>query len=316
MKTLLSLIASVGLVGLVNLGGCVGGIEEDGPPVQPTLPPDGDGNNNGDNPAGGDLSEAKALYDSGVYGVVKAKCTAGACHLENQLGGSVSKFVAIDATSGWQMATNYSAVVGIYDAASAPVLTKIAPANHYGITYTPVEITGITAWLNKEIELRNGQPGGTDPVTGTETLGAAAERVLQQFAGCMNIDDFRVANFADAWGNLGSGEGDCKVCHENGGEGYIATDQETKFFQRLTKNKWEFLMYFTPDLTEGAVGATMRENRASFYGVAEGLDPHREHPRFNAGDNSQGIIALKQFTVLTAARVLAGGCAPGNLQTH
>ena len=310
MKTLLSLIATAGLVG------CVGGIDE--PPVvtDPLDTPDGDGNQNGDNPVGADLTEAKALYDSGVYGTVKAKCTSGACHLENQIGGSVSKFVSVEPTRGWQTATNYSAVVGIYDAASAPILTKIAPANHYSVTYTPAEIAGITTWLNKEIELRNGQPGGTDPVTTTETLGAAAERVIQQFAGCMHIDDFRQANMADAWGNMGSDEGDCVQCHENGGEGFIATDQETKFFQRLTKNKWEFLMYFTPDLTMGATGAKMQENRASFYGVAEGRDPHREHPRFNAGDDSQGIIALKSFYELTQLRVAAGGCAPGNLQTH
>ena len=66
---LLTAIAAFGLVG------CVGGISSEG--GDPLQSPDGDGNDNGDNPAGSDLSAAKQLFDSNVYPVINAKCTGG-----------------------------------------------------------------------------------------------------------------------------------------------------------------------------------------------------------------------------------------------
>lgn len=307
MKTLLSLIASIGLVG--GLVGCVGGIEE---PIDPLTTPDGDGNENGDNPAGSDLSEAKALFDTTVYSPLKTKCGQAACHGEGGVGGSITKFVATDAARGWQVATNYSALRGLYDATTAPILTKIA-AGHEATTYESTEIAAITAWLNKEIELRNGQPGGTDPTQG-ETLGAAAERVMQQFAGCLNVDDMQATNFAPAWGNKGSNEGQCEQCHGNGDYEFLANDDPAKMLRRLTMNKMEYLMYFTPSLVDGAAAAKMSVNRASFNGVCNGLDPHREHPRFNCEDDDQAILALQELYNLTSARVLSGnGCVPGTL---
>lgn len=308
MKTLLSLLVASTMVA------CVGGIEE--PPVtenpvpEPLETPDGDGNENGDNPAGGDLTEAKSLFDSGVYNVVKTKCTGGSCHNESGVGGSATKFVADDAVRGWQIATNYSALVSFYVPTSAPILTKIA-SGHESVEYDPAEVTAITAWLNKELELRNGQP--VMPPTGGETLGAAAERVMQQFAGCLSVDDFQAVDFGLKWGNKGSGEGQCEQCHSNGYYGALMNNDNQKMERRLKTKKYEFLMYFTPDLTQGPTGAKMVVNRASFYGVSEGLDPHREHPTFNAGDDDQAIIALKDLYDLTQARVLAGGCAAGTL---
>lgn len=306
MKTLLSLLVASTLVA------CVGGIEE--PPVnpvpEPLETPDGDGNENGDNPAGGDLTEAKALFDSGVYSTLKTKCGAAGCHSETGVGGSITKFVADDAARGWQIAVNYSALVGIYVPTSAPILTKIE-SNHEGVSYEPNETAAITAWLNKELELRNGQPttGGTEP------LGAAAERVMQEFAGCLNVDDFLAVDFGLKWGNKGSNEGQCEQCHSNGYYGALMNNDNQKMHRRLTMKKYEFLMYFTPDLTGGPTLAKMVPNRASFYGVAEGLDPHREHPEFNAGDDDQAIIALKDLYDLTQARIASGtGCVAGNLQ--
>jgi hypothetical protein len=308
MKTLLSLLVASTVVA------CVGGIEE--PPVnpvpEPLETPDGDGNDNGDNPAGGDLTAAKALFDSGVYSTLKAKCGAAGCHSESGVGGSITKFVADDPARGWQVATNYSALVSFYVPSSAPVLTKIE-AGHESVTnYTDIEETAITAWLNKELELRNGQP--TQPTGGGETLGAAAERVMQQFAGCLNVDDFLAVDFGLKWGNKGSEEGQCEQCHSNGYYGALMNNDNQKMHRRLTMNKYEFLMYFTPDLTGGPTAAKMVPNRASFYGVAEGLDPHREHPEFNANDDDEAILALKSLYDLTQARVASGtGCIPGAL---
>ena len=61
---LAAMIAAVGLVG------CVGGISSEG--GNPLDSDDGDGNNNGDNPAMGDLTAAKMLFDTNVYPVVAA----------------------------------------------------------------------------------------------------------------------------------------------------------------------------------------------------------------------------------------------------
>ncbi len=308
MKTLLSLLLASTLVA------CVGGIEE--PPVNPVPnplgTPDGDGNDNGDNPAGGDLTAAKQLFDSGVYSTLKAKCTGGACHNETGTGGSVTKFVADDPARGWQIATNYAALVSFYVPTSAPVLTKIANG-HEGVEYLPTEVDAITAWLNKELELRNGQPNM--PPGGGETLGAAGERVMQEFAGCLNIDDFLAVDFGLKWGNKGSNEGQCEQCHTNGAFRFLANNDNQKMHRRLTKEKYEFLMYFTPDLTNGPAAAKMIVNRPAFYGVAEGLDPHREHPQFNANDDDIAIIALKDLYDRTQARIAGGkvGCLPGAL---
>ena len=312
MKTIL-MLASVGL--MASLAGCVGGLDVPQMTTDPLATPDGDGNDNGDNPVGADLSAAKALFDSGVYTVISAKCSTGACHQQAGAGGSITKFVATDASEGWQIATNYGALVGTFDAASAPILNKIAGGHQNVTPYTAAEKTAITSWLNKEIELRNGQEGGTSP-TAPETLGAASERVTNAFASCMNITDFQTADMANKWGNKGSNEGPCKTCHVNGGYGFIASDDEGRFFNRVTTNKWEFLQYFTANLTMGAAAATMEVNRVSFNGVSQNKDPHREHPRFNSTDNDQAIQALQQFYTLTMARVTAGGCTPRILQTQ
>ncbi len=299
MRTiLLAALAAVGLVG------CVGGISSEG--GDPLDSPDGDGNDNGDNPAGSDLSAAKKLYDTNVYSVVNAKCTGGACHSETATGSTLTRFVATDPTKGWQLATNYAALVGNYAASAAPILLKIK-AGHQSKTYTPTEEANITAWLNKEVELRNGQT--TPPPSGSETLSQATERVLSEFAGCMSKTNFDAANMAGAWGNLNSGQGQCVTCHTNGGFGMIISAQSQPFYDALSVRKNYFLQYLTVDLTTGTATAKVIVNETSFKGVATGQDPHREHPTFNATNNN-GMTALKAFYASTMARKAAGTCDP------
>ncbi len=300
MRTiLLAALAAVGLVG------CVGGISSEG--GDPLDSPDGDGNDNGDNPAGSDLSAAKMLYDTKVYGIVNAKCTGGACHSENATGTTLTRFVATDATKGWQLATNYAALVGNYAASAAPILTKIKAGHKTVVQYTPTEEANITAWLNKEVELRNGQT--TPPPMGAETLSQATERVLSEFAGCMSKTNFDAANMAGAWGNMNSGQGQCRTCHINGGFGMLISDVSTDFYNGLSVKKYYFLQYLTVDLTMGTAAAKVIVNTTSFKGVSAGLDPHREHPTFNATTNA-GMTALNAFYTSTMARKTAGTCDP------
>lgn len=297
--TLLAALAAVGLVG------CVGGISSEG--GDPLDSPDGDGNDNGDNPAGSDLSAAKLLFDTNVYPVVNAKCSGGACHSESATGATVTRFVATDAAKGWQTATNYAALVGNYAASAAPILTKIK-AGHQSKTYTTQEEANITAWLNKEVELRNGQT--TPPPTGTETLSAATERVISEFAGCMSKTNFDTANMAQAWGGMQANNNqECDNCHVNGGNGFVASRVSTQFYNIFSVKKYYFLQYLTVDLTGGAAAAKIIVNTTSFRGVGTNQAPHLEHPTFNPTDN-QGMTALNAFYTATMARKAAGTCDP------
>lgn len=308
-----SLLAALAAVGLV---GCVGGIDSGGgtgPAPDPLTTGDGDGNDNGDNPAGGDLTAAKQLFDNGVFPLIQ-KCGGVACHGEAALGATLTRFVADDAARGWQIATNYTAVVGNYVAANAGMITYIDGRNHQGMPdWSATEKAAITAWLDKELELRSGQPvepGPGDPGT-TETLAQATERVLSEWAGCMTVANFNAANMAQAWGAMqAQNNQECDNCHANGDGGFFATRyQPQRFFDILQTKKYFFLQYMTVDLTNGAAEAKIVINDMSMRGVANGQDPHREHPRFNA-DNNQGRNALLQFYNATMQRKQNGECAP------
>jgi hypothetical protein len=293
---LLTALATIGLVG------CVGGIESGGGEPRPE---DGDdGNDNGDNPTGTDLTAAKQLFDTNVYSIVNAKCTGGACHSETAAGATLTRFVATDAARGWQVATNYQALVGNYVPASAPILTYLANG-HKSQTFTADEKTKIEGWLNKELELRAGQTTPTPP--GQETLAQASQRVLAEFNGCMTQDDMQQTNFASAWANLGSGEGACQQCHTTGGEGFWANANTAQTYTVLSTRQYYFLQYLTVDLTQGAAAAKVKVNDTSFLGVYNGQDPHREHPRFNMPNNN-GMTALKALEARVAAKKAAGTC--------
>jgi hypothetical protein len=294
--TLLAAIATVGLVG------CVGGIEQ-GP--DPLTSPDGDGNDNGDNPAGENLAAAKQLFDTNVFSIVTAKCSGGACHSETATGATLTRFVATDPAKGWQVATNYQALVGNFTLTAAPILTLVKPGTHKGVVYTADEDLKITAWLQKEVELRNGQT--TPPPPGAESLSQASDRVLAEFNGCMTKADFDAANMAAAWGNLGSDEGPCQNCHATGGEGFIANATGTMAWDVISSRKYFFLQYLTVDLLGGPTMAKMMVNETSFRGVSNGQAPHLEHPRFNALNN-QGMTALRLFFDTVIAKKAAGTC--------
>lgn len=298
----ISLLAAIATVGLV---GCIGSVEQGGNPLETG---DGDGNENGDNPAGSDLTAAKQLFDTNVFGIINAKCTGAACHAETSQGATLTRFVATDPAKGWQTATNYVAVVGNYTAPAAPVLTKITPGTHYAVVYSDDEVTKITAWLTKEVELRNGQT--TPPPSGAETLAQASERVLAEFAGCMTLEDFQAADMADGWGDMNAQNNQqCENCHATGGEGFVASRNETFFWNVFSNRKYYFLQYLTVDLLGGPAAAKVIMNQTSFRGVATAMPPHNEHPTFNAGLNSQGMQALREFYDSVMAKKMAGTCA-------
>jgi hypothetical protein len=297
MRNLLALIASVGLVG------CVGSVD---PPIFD------DGNDNGDNPAMADLTEAKRLFDSNVYGTINASCTGTACHSEDAQGSTLTRFVAKDPAKGWETAVNYTGLVANFTTA-APILGKIEAGTHYGKSYTQEQKDKIVEWLAKEVELRNGQPN--QPQTpGGETLSQAAERVMSAFAGCMTIENFTAANMGPAWANINSNEGQCKRCHANGESMFIANQDNATAFSIISTRKMFWLQYFTVDLTGGAALAKVIPNQYSFQGVYNRQPPHVGHPTFTHPNNA-GMQALTTFYNSTTA-ALGTGCAPKVLQNQ
>lgn len=299
MRNLLALlIASAGLVS------CVGSVD----------PPDtvdiNDGNTTTtNNPTGADLKAAQALFDANVYPIINAKCSGNACHAETAAGSTLTRFVATSAGNGWQVATNYVGLVGNFTT-SAPILTKIANG-HQGTSYTTDEKDKITAWLAKEVELRNGQT--TPTPTGAETLSQAADRVMSQFAGCMTLADFQATNMAAAWANINSNEGQCKRCHVNGESSFIANADPATAFSVIGSKKMYWLQYFTVDLSQGAAAARVTMNGVSFKGVSNRTAPHLTHPTF-AYPNNAGVTALNAFYQRTQANITAGGCQPKTLE--
>jgi hypothetical protein len=295
----------------VSLVGCVGDVDSMGPGDEPVNDPQ-----TTNNPAGGDLAAAKKKFDDNIYPMINMKCSGAACHSQAGTGGSVTKFVATLAVDGHKTATEYTALVGNFTSSAAPILTMIKGGNHKGATYASADEAKIVEWLDAEVTARNVPPGTTPPTTG-ETLSQATERVLSGFAGCMQYTDFQTANMANAWGNLtATNNQQCENCHATGGEGFIASRSSQFFYDVVSTKKYFFLQYFTVDLTQGATAAKVVINQASFLGVSQGQDPHREHPRFNATTNN-GMTALTQFYNATMARVgQAGLCAPKPLQNQ
>jgi hypothetical protein len=301
-------------IATASLVGCVGGLESGTPDPLPSPDPldspDGDGNDNGDNPAGSDLTAAKQLFDQNVFPLIR-KCGNGACHAENAASATLTRFVATDAARGWQVASNYRALVGNFASTVAPILTKIKAGGHNAMTWSSDEETKITAWLNKELELRNGQT--TPAPTDTESLAAATKRVLSEFAGCMTMENFQIANMK-AWGTVPttSPTSQCRNCHATGGEGFIASDVEQDFYKKVSTKTYYFLQYFAVDLGDGAAAAKIKVNEVSFKGVNDAQAPHKEHPKFILNNN--GMTALRKFYDLTMAKKTEGSCQPFTLQ--
>ncbi|MGE3547267.1 MAG: hypothetical protein AB7L28_25295, partial [Kofleriaceae bacterium] len=192
-----------------------------------------------------DLAAAKKLFDDNVYPIIKVKCSEG-CHAEHATSATITRFVATDPANGWQVATSYTALIGTFAPSTAPILGKLE-TGHYALTYTPDEQTKITEWLNKELDLRDGDP---QPPPGEETLAQATERVLAEFAGCMTLPNFQTSNMADAFGGMrAQNNTECDNCHATGGYGFIASRDETFFYNAFSAKKYFFLQYFTVDTT-------------------------------------------------------------------
>lgn len=287
------LLAAMATMGLV---GCVGGID--------SMTPGG-----GDDTQNTPLT-AHQMFDQNVYSVIKTKC--GGCHMP---GAPQTNFVAAAATDGYTTATNYVALVGDFSPSDAPILSKIA-AGHNGVVYSGDELTKITTWLNQEVSERtNGAvppPSDTMPTT-TESAADATTRVLKQWTACMTMANFNSADMANAWGNMNAGNNEtCEECHTNGGQGFVASQLATTFYNLVSTKRQYLSQYFAVDLTNGTAAAKVMINTVSFTQVGTNVPPHQEHPKFNP-DNNQGMKALKKFYDATNLAMTAGTCGTSTL---
>lgn len=120
-----------------------------------------------------------------------------------------------------------------------------------------------------------------------------AKSLLMHWSGCMTLANFQTAGMAAAWGTLLTLDNkQCQGCHNLGAYGFIATEDEAKFFEAITLHSSYMSMYFTADVPAG----TVIVNTVSFKAANSSLD----HPKFDPVNNT-GMMALNAFHATTAA---------------
>jgi hypothetical protein len=283
--------------------GCVGGIT----PGDDDVADDDD-----DNPPPVSIL-GKQKYDTEVYPIMTAKCSAQGCHMVGTSGSTA--FVTPTVADAHFTVTSYSSVVGNFTETGAPILTKITQTAHFA-TYTPTEDASIRGWLAQEVIDRQQQPNPQDPPP-TETPGAATQRIISEWSGCLLETDFVELQFGECFANKGSNQGNCEQCHTSGLGGFLANDDNVYTYQALSQNKYFMLMYFRPDVTN-LQNAMMMPNIEAFERVGNNESPFTEHPAFDINDQTAGLgmspaEALQTLYDRTMARKLAGTCGPPTL---
>jgi hypothetical protein len=294
-------------VALLFAGGCVGGITDGGGDDQTT--------DDGNPPPPPPGTTAREMFDDDVFPILNAKCKA--CH--GQVGFLSTPFVADSAALGYDTVVGYDSVVGTFTDA-APILTKVTVGPHQGggVAYGGTEQNKIVAWLAQEVAERQ-IGGGGDPPPGTETPGASTTRLVNQFAGCLTLDDFTGVNFGPRLANKGSNQGQCQQCHWSGAYGYFVNDDNATVYDVLTTNKYYLLAYYAADVTPPLpADRKMMPNFMNYDRVCRRVPPHTEHPQCQAPDpgppmgpgNDDAYQALVELYDIVQARILAGTCGP------
>jgi hypothetical protein len=295
-QTLLAALAALSLAAC-SPGGFTGGGGDD----------DDDGIDAGGNPGGPDAGpagpNARALFDDTVAPIMTAKCATAGCH--GGAGTSPLKFLPPVELDYYDVVVSYDdRVVGYFDKAIAPILRIVDPGPHY-VTYTPAESQLIADWLDAELLARQ---GGTPPPPGTPTPGELSKQLIREWSGCLELLAVQETNVADEWAGLGSSEGPCIRCHINGQASFIATDDDQRWFDVVSSNKYFMITYFTPNVLDLA-NPRMEINYDEFLRVGNAEFPFLEHPQFN-GVDSDAIAALEALYTRTMERKAAGLCDP------
>ncbi|HLL25445.1 MAG TPA: hypothetical protein VK427_25085 [Kofleriaceae bacterium] len=263
--------------------GCVGTVGEEGEG------PDGS------TPAG---KTGQTVYTRDVHAPL-AKCSGGACHSTDAASGALGKFYAADASTAYSKLTGAPTIVGSGTSAFssvAPVLSHIQ-AGHKGMTYTSDEISKITNWLSVEVNERKGATPSTPSVD--------PKQVLRDFSGCLTLADFNTAEMAPKWAALAASNNQkCLNCHQAGGDGFIVNGDAGLMFKVMSESSAYMLKFFSVDTSSSPAKVVV--NTGSFTNAGVTI---AGHPRFDPTNNA-GMVALKAFYDLAAAKQAAGGCSP------
>jgi hypothetical protein len=247
---------------------------------------------------------AIAFFNANVQPILQAKCsTVDACHG----GTSVSpiKFCPPVAANYHSVVTSYAAQLTGYNVKeNAPLIQYVVPGPHSGVTYTAAEITKIGDWLDMELAA-NADPMNPNPNPTGPGPGQVSEQLIQEWSGCMDLNDWNQTGVAQAWAGKGSGEGPCIRCHINGQASFIATDESERMFNVVASNRYFMQSYFSPDVTDLA-NAAMKVNRPGLERPGINAFPHTEHPSYNV--EGEALDKLIEFYNLTMARKVAGTC--------
>ena len=293
MKLHNTILAGLSAVALMATG-CVGSLVDDGP---------SNNNNNGSPDAGVQQPQAdagttpvpdtaQALLEQNVRPLVTATCGANGagCHTAQ-----TPAFVSTDPTTAYNTIMNNKALLfSAFDPATSKLDQYGQNGHNNAPTWDQGSLDAISAWFTAEIAAGSG----------TTQLNP-----LEEWSGCMNLQDWLDTDVADLWADKNAqGQGNCDACHNLGAEGFMASNQDERVFDNVTKNPTFMLSYFTLNDTGDAVII----NRARLEKVGNQLAPHNEHGAFDLDGNA--YQALEQFYQLTMQRKLAGTCDPPRFQ--
>jgi hypothetical protein len=270
--------------GIAFAAGCVGDFDS-GPGLDPEPEPEPD-------PSG---KMGPTLYKRDVHPAT-AKCSGSVCHSIDAATAALGKWWTDDKDAAYGAITGAPSIVGTFSPI-APILTHIE-AGHRDMTYSSDEQAKIVAWLAAETEERANDPMQPPPFD--------AVAALQQWSGCMKLENFQTANMAPAWGNLVSfDQRKCLNCHQGGGDGFVVDTNAQAFFTMISTDRAYLLKYFSVDGVERKIVI----NTGSMQVAAELL---AGHPKFNPTTNA-GMTALQLFYDATVLEQTNNTCDPPRL---
>ena len=153
-----------------------------------------------------------------------------------------------------------------------------------------------------------GQPDAGQPDAG-RPVGPTADDLMREWSGCMTLDNFNLADMANAWGTMAASNGQaCSSCHGSGLQGFYADRDAPGMFNAISTMKAFMVVYFSADVPNHK----MIVDESIFAAVASGQGSFQGHPPFDARNN-QGMTALKNFYSITLPLQQAKTCGPPRL---